>query len=105
MFGLAKDLGLEITEVSRNQGRLVVKEPALLTWLDRRRGEEVVEEGLERQSEDSVTSSSPSMPTTPTPRRRKYTRRAMKPKQDVPGLEGALKEWLRENDDVKDDLK
>ena len=105
VFGLAKDLGLEITEVSRNQGRLVVKEPALLTWLDRRRGEEVVEEGLERQSEDSVTSSSPSMPTTPTPRRRKYTRRAMKPKQDVPGLEGALKEWLRENDDVKDDLK
>ena len=113
--GLARDLDLRVEDVEQNAGRLVVRERDLLEWLDRDRaaprggGAEATREA----SLESLESSEPPERTAarlspaPTradagapaslPRRRRASRRRSRAR-DVPGLEGALKEWLREND-------
>ena len=117
--GLAKDLDLVVEDVEQNAGRLVIRERELLKWLDRdraaaRRGAAVPERAAERSAaertavertekprddddDDDVTRTAASLP-----RRRRASRRRSK-SRDVPGLEGALKEWLRENDSAEID--
>lgn len=110
--GLAKDLGLHIQEVPENKGRLVVKETELLKWLDRDRalggalgrgaGEATKSAentlfGQNKNEEENVHDKNKSAA-------RKYTRRGYRSVErpgfpgQVPGLEGALKTWLRENE-------
>jgi pentatricopeptide repeat protein len=120
--GLARDLDLVVEDVEQNAGRLVIRERELLKWLDRdraaaRRGAAVPERAAERSAaertavertekprdddddddDDDVTRTAASLP-----RRRRASRRRSK-SRDVPGLEGALKEWLRENDSAEID--
>jgi hypothetical protein len=121
--GLARDLDLRVEDVEQNAGRLVVRERDLLEWLDRDRaaprggGAEATREASLESSESSLESSLESLEPpertaarlspAPTradagapaslPRRRRASRRRSRAR-DVPGLEGALKEWLREND-------
>ena len=109
--GLARDLDLRVEDVERNAGRLVVRERDLLEWLDRDR-----EAPRGRGADATREASSESWPPERTaarfspaptradagapaslPRRRRASRRRSRAR-DVPGLEGALKEWLREND-------
>jgi hypothetical protein len=118
--GLARDLDLKIQDVERNAGRLVVRESDLLRWLDRDRSavSSSTRNGIFHQ-----TSGVPSDATTTFVETacRGVSRRDAEPletengssglgnrlsrprfrrskSRDVPGLEGALKEWLRAND-------
>jgi pentatricopeptide repeat protein len=117
--GLAKDLDLVVEDVEQNAGRLVIRERELLKWLDRdraaaRRGAAVPERAAERTAaertavertekpRDDDDDDDASKPAASLPRRRRASRRRSK-SRDVPGLEGALKEWLRENDSAEID--
>ena len=119
--GLAKDLDLVVEDVEQNAGRLVIRERELLKWLDRdraaaRRGAAVPERAAERTAAERTAAERTAAPTTEKPRdddddddddaartaaslpRRRRASRRRSRSRDVPGLEGALKEWLREND-------
>ena len=113
--GLAKDLDLVVEDVEQNAGRLVIRERELLKWLDRdrtaaRRGAAVPERAVERTAAERTAAPTTEKPrddddddddtartAASLPRRRRASRRRSR-SRDVPGLEGALKEWLREND-------
>ena len=111
--GLARDLALRVEDVEQNTGRLVVREHDLLAWLDRDRAgaarsggggaaraaaegtaaEGTAAEGTARRAAAEGTEGAAAS----FPRRRRAARRRSRAR-DVPGLKGALEEWLREND-------
>ena len=109
--GLARDLDLRVEDVEQNAGRLVIRERDLLAWLDRDRAAARPSGGGgggggAAEGEGRPSAAPEGTAPTPTrgegaaarvPRRRRASRRRSRAR-DVPGLEGALKEWLREND-------
>ena len=105
---MARDLALRVEDVEQNTGRLVVREHDLLAWLDRDRAgaarsgggaaaraaaEGTAAEGTARRAAAEGTEGAAAS----FPRRRRAARRRSRAR-DVPGLKGALEEWLREND-------
>ena len=114
--GLARDLALDVAVVEGNAGRLVVTNERLLTWLDRggqsagTRGDDDDDGddgGGSRRTAAAADSGIPPGPAALGRRARRWRPRARRPSgggggggeraKDVPGLDVALREWLRDN--------
>jgi hypothetical protein len=118
--GLARDLALDVAVVEGNAGRLVVTNERLLTWLDRGGqsagtrgdddddGDDGDDGGGSRRTAAASDSGIPPGPAALGRRARRWRPRARRPSggggggggeraKDVPGLDVALREWLRDN--------